>query len=182
MEVRPREQRLRRGVAGELLADGPGASHRKRRSGTSGAAGENALGWRAFAALHTALRMATGASPGGTAPPSPTTAEENPPELAFGSIAAMPVKFTVGPQEPGRPSPPTVWRQRRRFGRSRRRRRRYREGKSTPPRCLNLSSRYKITPQSQNQIPGVLRLIKLFALAPSVVLTPILCDVIAESA
>jgi hypothetical protein len=75
-----------------------------------------------------------------------------------------------------------VWRQRRRFGRSRRRRRRYREGKSTPPRCLNLSSRYKITPQSQNQIPAVLRLIKLFALAPSVVLTPVLCDVTAESA
>lgn len=64
VEVRPREQRLRRGVAGELLADGPGASHRKRRSGTSGAAGENALGWRrAFASLHAALEMATGARP-----------------------------------------------------------------------------------------------------------------------
>lgn len=38
VEVRPREQRLRRGVAGELLADGAGASHRERRSyGTSGA-------------------------------------------------------------------------------------------------------------------------------------------------
>lgn len=65
MEVRPREQRLRRGVAGELLANGAGASHRKGVvTGTSGAAGENALGWRrAFASLHAALEMATGARP-----------------------------------------------------------------------------------------------------------------------
>jgi hypothetical protein len=49
-------------------------------------------------------------------------------------------------------------------------------------RSLNLSSNYKINLKPQNQIQNIPQLTKSFTLGPSVVLTPILSDVVAESA
>lgn len=53
-------------------------------------------------------------------------------------------------------------------------------GKSTP-RSLNLSSNYKIVIQPQNPIYDIPHLTKPFTLRPSVVLTPVLSDVVAIS-